>query len=393
MQIIKFATRTLIILFILFSSCVILRKKELKRSFVYLDTNPKNYCFTVKTNINYFLSVKAKIANETADQNFMFDTGSPLTYKFKTKDSFNIASKKWFKYGSYKVDFGTGSINFGNVAFNNIGYLVTDHILSEYEGVDGIIGSSILKTSICELNFVDSTIKVSNDLKNFTNIENCYSITFDPFELQATPVVKIIIGKDTLTAFIDTGFPGIVRLNGKVKIPNEVANKEETFRNVRYFGYPKKDYFINTNYYNINMFEIAGIKIDSTLIGQDPKYYGRNCVGLAFLKKFIVTIDWIHNRIYFKPVKEFSFKQSYYSYGFTCYKYDKQLRVYEIYKGSEAEKAGIKSGDVIISVNFKTNVTDAMVATINSNKADNDIIQIEIKDKPMLTLKKYKLFN
>jgi len=393
MQIIKFAISAFIFLFFLFSSCAILRKKELKRSFVNVDTNPTSYCFTAKTNISYFLSVKAKIADQVAEQNFMFDTGSPLTYKFKTKDSFNITSKRWFKYGSYKVDFGTGSINFGGVNFSNVGYLVTDHILNEYKDVDGIIGSSVLKTSICELNFSDSTIKISNDIKNFANIQDCYSTTFDPYELQATPVVKITIGKDTLTAFIDTGFSGILRLNGKVKIPNEVAKKQETFRNVRYFGYPKKDYFINTNYYNINKFDIGGIKIDSTLIGQDPKYYGRNCVGLAFLKKFIITIDWMHNRIYFKPIKEFSFKQSYYSYGFTCYKYDKQLRVYEIYKGSEAEKAGIKSGDVIVSVNFKTNVTDAMVSTINSNKADNDLIQIEIKDKPMLTLKKYKLFN
>ena len=366
----------------------------MKKVFSHVETSPKTFCTVVKAKIaSDIISVKAQIGNTPAHQNFMFDTGAPLMYKFKTKDSFNIAAKKLLRIGLYKADYGIGSINFGNVVFNSAGFLVSDQILGEYKEVDGIIGSSMLQTSICELNFADSTIKISNDLKNFTNIENCYSSAFELYGTQAIPVVKIVIGKDTSTAFIDTGFSGMIRLNGNIKIPAEEARQKESYRNVRYFGIAKKDYFINTNYYQIRRLEVSGIKMDSIMLRQDPKYYGINCVGLAFLKKFIITIDWIHHRIYFKPIENTHFLKNIYTYGFNCDKYNNQLRVLDIYKGSEAEKAGIKSGDVIVSINKNKDLSDLIISTINSYELVKDSIQIEIKDKPMLTLKKYKLFN
>ncbi len=360
---------------------------------VNVDLEPKIYCFTLKAKITDILTVKAQIGNRTDTQNFMFDTGSPLTYSFKTKDSFNIATKKLFRLGATKFDYGSGSIKLGNVNFNNVGFLVTDYIVGDYKEVAGLIGSSMLQKSICELNFADSTIKISNDLKIFTNIQNSYSNDFIPSEAQGTPIVKIIIGKDTLTAFIDTGFSGIVRLNGKLKIPKEEAGEKESLRNVKYFGASKRDFFINTIHYQVYRLGISEIKMDSIILQQDQKYYGRNCVGLAFLKKFIVTIDWIHNRIYLKPIEDIRFKKNIYTYGFNCVKYEKQLRVLDIYKGSKFEKAGIKSGDIILSINKMIDFSDEMISNINSNKPSNDSLRIEIKNKLILTLKKDKLFN
>lgn len=383
MKKIKITAKTLIVLLFLLSSCVIFRRRELKKKFSNVVTDPNTYCFTVKTKITDILSVKAKIGNRTDDENFMFDTGSPLTYKFSTKDSFNIVAKRLLRLGPYKADFGSGSINFGNVKFNDVGFLVTDQILGDYKDVAGLIGSSMLQTSICELNFADSTIKISNDLKNFTNIENCYSGVFTPLDTQGTPIVKIVVGKDTADALIDTGYSGIIRLNDKLNIPIEEAEKQEMFSS-------KKDIF---TYYQVHRLDIAGVKMDTVILGQDKRYGGYNCVGLAFLKKFIVTIDWIHHRIYLKPIKDISFKKTYYTYGFTCLMQNNQLHVYDVYKGSEVEKAGIKSGDVIVSINNQTNLTDTMISNINANKEGKDSIQIEIKNKPKITLKKSKLFN
>ena len=45
-----------------------------------------------------------------------------------------------------------------------------------------------------------------------------------------TGKIKIVIGKDTSTAFIDTGFSGILMLNGNLKIPLEEAEKKESFK-------------------------------------------------------------------------------------------------------------------------------------------------------------------
>ncbi len=393
MKTIKIVGKTTFFILIFLCSCVISRKKKLEKLLGNVDPEPKTYCFTLKAKITDILSVKAQIGNRKDTQKFMFDTGSPLTYSFKAKDSFNIATKKLFRLGSNKFDYGFGSINLGNVRFNNAGFLVTDYVMGDYKEVVGMIGSSILQTSICELNFADSTIKISNDLENFTNIQNSFSSSFQPSDAQGTPIVKIVIGKDTLTAYIDTGFSGIIRLNGKLKIPKEEAEEKESFRNVRYFGASKRDFFINTIHYQVYRLGISGIKMDTIILRQDQKYYGRNCVGLAFLKKFIVTIDWIHHKIYFKPIEDIHFKQNIYTYGFNCSMFDKQLRVLDIYKGSEFEKTGIKSGDIILSINKKSDFSDAMISNINSNKPSNDSLRIEIKDKPLFILKKHKLFN
>ncbi|MDI1234138.1 MAG: hypothetical protein PSX81_07650 [bacterium] len=347
----------------------------------------------MKTKITDIIIVNAKINNQNNYQNFMFDTGSPLTYSFKTKDSFNIVTKKLFRLGSQKFDYGSGSINFGNVKFNNAAFLVTDYIMDEYKEVDGLIGSSLLQTSICEINFADSTIKISNELKNFTNLQNSYCSTFDPSEAQGTPIVKIGIGKDTLTAFIDTGFSGLIKLNQKTKIFLEKSSIKESSINGRYFGGSNKDHFFNRIYYKINRLGILGMDIDSLVVMKYPEYYGRNLVGLAFLKKFIVTIDWIHHRIYIKPIEDIHFKQNIFTYGFTCWMQDNQLRVYELHKGSEFEKAGIKSGDVILTINNSTDFSKSVISSINSNEPSNDSIQIKIKNKSTFTLKKNKIFN
>jgi len=271
--------------------------------------------------------------------------------------------------------------------------LVTNQVLDEYEGIDGLIGSSILQGSICELNFSDSTIRISNELKNFTNIRGGYSGSFEPSEAQATPIVKIALGKDTITAFIDTGFEGVIKLSQRTKISPEAARRQESVSNGRYFGGPAKDHFFCRTHYQVCRAEILGLALDSMVMTQYPEYYGRNLVGLSFLKKFIVTLDWIHHRIYLKPISEPHFRRNIYTYGFNCLMRDGQLRVLEVYKGTELEKAGIKSGDVIVAINNTSDFTDALVSEINSNTPGNDTIKLEIKDKPALTLRKSKLFN
>jgi hypothetical protein len=393
MRAIKIITTALIIAPLFFSSCVIARKKKAEKLLENVQPDPINYNFTLKAKITDIISIKAQIENTSGTQNFMLDTGSPLTYSYKTRDSFNLATKKLFSFGSNRFHYGSGSITLGNVKFKNAGFLVTDYILNEYREVAGLIGSSILQNSICELNFADSTIKISNLPENFTNTERAYVTAFKPRESQGTPVVKLMIGNDTVTAFIDTGFEGMIRLNKDVKIPVKEAGRQETCRNIKYFNGAKKDDFVKMTYYQPHHFAFSGMDLDSVPIAQDQQYRGKNLVGLAFLKQFIVTINWVNHRIYFKPINKITFKKAIYTYGFTCWLKDKKLRVLDVYKGSEIEKAGIKSGDIIASINKSTVFTNAMVSEINSNSPGTRPIQIVMKNNITFELSKKKLFE
>ncbi len=380
-------------LLLFFVSCIALRKKDAVKRLKHVETQPQNFCVTLKCNIvNNTIYLKARVGGTSTDQNFMFDTGAPLTYSFKTKDSFNIHSKRYFRAGSHKIDYGSGAIALGNIKFNNAGFIVADDVLEEYT-IDGLVGSSLFQNSICELNFSDSTLKISNDLKNFTNIKDGYTGSFKPLEGQATPIVKIAIGKDTMDAFIDSGFDGFIKLSQRTKISSYEATKKESVSNGRYFGGPNKDHIFTRTHYRVHHFNLLGLKQDSVLLLQYPDYYGRNLVGLSFLKKFIVTIDWIHHQIYLKPIQEINFKKNIYTYGFSCTKYNNGLRVLEIYKGSDAEKAGLKSGDIIVSINNSKEFSEDLISGINANIPASDSIRVEVTAKKTVTLKKYKLFN
>lgn len=378
---------------LLLSCCVVVRKKKMEKSLAQVSPEPASFCTLVKANISSMIVLKAQIGNTPGTQNFMFDTGAPLTYSFKTKERFQLAAKKLFRLGAYKFDYGTGSVRIGNTSFHEAGFLVSDYILDEYPEIDGLIGASLLQTSVCEINFADSTIKISNNLNNFTHLENSYACAFEPSEAQGTPVIKLALGKDTVTAFLDTGFPGFIKLGQKTKVAPEAAARQDVVLNTRYFGGSNKDHVLYRTFWQVRHMGLLGMQPDSLTLLQDQQYFGRNLVGLSFLKQFIVTIDWVHHRIYMQPMGDVHFKTNFYTYGFTCLKQHAELRVFEVYKGSALDKAGIKSGDVITSINNKAEFSEDFISTINSNNANTDSIRIGLKDKGAYTLKKYRLFE
>jgi hypothetical protein len=73
-------------------------------------------------------------------------------------------------------------------------------------------------------------------------------------------------------------------------------------------------------------------------------------LGLGFWSRFVVTFDLPHDKVYLKRGKEFDRPDVHDLSGLHLLRQDGQVVVHSVGKGSAAEAAGLKSGDVLVRV-------------------------------------------
>jgi len=383
------------------TSCVLIRPNKFKKSLKKTALISRNFNETIKFNYKTWIYIKAKINNSEKQDEFIFDTGSPCTFSFKTKNDLKLVTKRLFHLGSYKVDYGFTNAEIGNIKYDNLAFLIMDHGLFNRPNTAGIIGVNAVQSAICEINFKDTTITISDTISNFKNITNAYKIKFKPLSSQQTPVIKLLINsKDTITAFIDTGEPEFIQFNQnfdlkmvKSEHPESVKTK---YGNVNQQGSKvKKDSIYEVSYVKLNSIKLGDLELNSPIIRRESYYKGKNLVGLDFLQNFIVTIDWVHQDLYLKSIQNIPPISNISTYGFECYKFKGVLKVAELYKGSLAEKLGIKCGDEILEINNQdVQKIDKHFIEIINNPLPNDmeiLIKFKNKDKE-INLKKTTIF-
>lgn len=388
--------------FILTTACVIFRQKKFKNSLKTQTLTSRDFQDSFKFNLAQWVIIKAKLNGMQEEQKFILDTGSPCTFSFKTKEDSKLKTKKLFRLGSYKTDYGFSDVNISNITYKNLQFLAMDYELFNWHKLSGIIGVNAMQNSIWEINFKDSVITVSDQLTNFKNITNVYKTKFKPYSEQQTPVVKLTINnKDTITAFIDTGEPGFISLNSDFDVTS-LKNKYPESVKTAYYDIDdqgkklKKKLIYEKDYIKLASLKIGDFEIDSSITQRVSLYKGRNLVGVEFLKNFIVTIDFKNYDLYLKPLEKTNFPKNIASYGFEIYRMKDFLEVGFIYKGSLAEQLGIACGDKIIKINNQ-NIKDIdkdILESLTDDLPSDKEITITFKDKEKeITLKKTLIFT
>ena len=305
--------------------------------------------------------------------NFVFDTGADGLYFDSTYYASN--SFREFKFinamlsgagsGSpQRVIVITDTISFkfenysNNLAF--IPVLSLKPILGDF--ADGIFGSQNLANKILEINYFHEFIRLHNDVSVIDtsdyikiSMKKERNRLFVPATIQINDAVTI---QDFL--LLDIGFGGSIDITSatadKYRLSNKIVNKIQYY--TEYGGISGYSSTYDFRAYSI---KIGNYKLDNVTMGYSEDKSGAlasedhaGLLGNEILERFDVIIDFMNNNLYLKPNLNYNKSFNFSKLGF-CY-VDRNVTmnawiVTGLYKGSNAEIAGLKIDDKIISVN------------------------------------------
>jgi len=211
-------------------------------------------------------------------------------------------------------------MKFGELSFKDIPAVVSKEskIFFECFGVDGFIGSNLLRNSVVQFNSKDKTISFSDNPKSL-NLKKKYSNNMELSAIQSNPFVWIKLQKGKSFAkekvLFDTGADGLYTMSifaynhiisEKLNIFETLAESEGTF-SVGLHGTANKslNYAVNIPTLEVNNFKLNNITTKTTsgqtsLFGSEILNYGK------------VTLDYINRKFYLEPfenVSEFNIEE------------------------------------------------------------------------------------
>jgi hypothetical protein len=232
------------------------------------------------------------------------------------------------------------------------------------------------------INMMDTTLAIIDSLPSLRNwilIKSNYN------KLSSLFRVKITIGSESFYFLFDTGFSGnIIMTDHDFEIARN--SSKSFFDNKTAYGY-----ITNTlSGTQMDTAKIAyskmslnnGIRLDSIPIFS-TKSIAMNLVGMEFIKRFNVLVDYQHRRIYFQPNPNFRLEKAsfYKTKGFSSRNtINSGFCIQNILVNSPAERAGLKVGDKIISINnistdnYDKCEVEKIYGNLDGNLTNNEII-------------------
>jgi len=346
--------------------------------------------------------LKLKLANYTDSLNFIFDTGSGgISLDSTTCEKLHITPKASDKTirgiaGIRNVSFVYNeTIHLPSLNVDSLNFHVNDYsiLTSVYgENIDGIIGYSFLNRYIVKVDYDSSKIYV------FSKGPMKYpkgGYLSHPFIISLPVETATVRDNTTVTArfYFDTG-AGLCLLlssdfvadsalfNSKKRKPvatlaqglgGKADMKQTTVKDFRFGPYRFRNVpaYIFDDEYNITSYPSLG-----GLIGND------------LLRRFNIFLNYGRREIYLIPNSHYRDQFDYSYTGFSIYMIDGDIRVADVMKDSPAEKAGFKTGDIIIAVgnNFNKNIQTYknMLQNIGEKikviiKRDNQLLELKLK--------------
>lgn len=335
---------------------------------------------------------------------FMLDTGAPMVVFKKLSEDLNLLkiNDMVIEDQSNKKDTMDVAIlpkiKIGDITFNNIPTLISDSPLIECFGIDGIIGSNVLRNSTVQVSSKSKTITITDAPKRL-NLKSKPSKMV--LSAQSNPYIWIehknngIGGRELL--LFDTGMDGFYDISmpiykehsEKLTHLNLISKSSGTYSiGIHGNAETAENYKFLLPEMTINNVAFKNVTTETT-------YDGNSRVGARLLKYGIVTVDYKNKKFYFEPFEEKkSFDLSKKEWPFNATIIDGKLAI-GILWDSSLEK-DIKLGDLIVQfddINFeKMEICELIRTSISTIEKDSatiilkdvetgEIKQIEIERK------------
>ena len=226
--------------------------------------------------------------------------------------------------------------------------------------IDGIIGGDFLKGLVVDLNYKHGKLTIHNP---DTFIPNRKFSTHDIDLINYKPYLKsftqIEDKADTLNYLLDTGASLALLIHSNkiegFKMPdNVIIGNLGKGLGGDLSGFIGMTKHLEMDQYQFNNIVSSFQEIDSLILAK-REVLRDGIIGNVILSRFHVIIDYVHEKLYLKPItklsKEFVFDKS----GLLIYALGSELDQYyvkTVYPNTPAELAGIKPGDKILKIGF-----------------------------------------
>jgi hypothetical protein len=239
-----------------------------------------------------------------------------------------------------------------------------DYSFSYNTHVDGIMGFEVLQGNVVEINFehkkfifhpnsVDITKRTPDNKRTF--LTRLLPTGHNALELEAVAPTgkKLILALDTGNAFYATTHKDSLErvglwetgkepkfLSASMVASGAVASWEKRMKNMVIFGVP-----VAESYWDIIDLPSSSAESDGT-------------VGFGFLKNFNIIFDYERRRVWFDNFTGVVANETPGDIGVAAFvdPADKRLKIFRVAPESPADKAGIKRGDHILSLNGVDNL-------------------------------------
>jgi len=212
----------------------------------------------------------------------------------------------------------------------------------------GILGSSFLHQFRWEIDFLEAVIKAYIGVEPYHG--SYTSSTPISWSVGKIPQVKLnLYGKEVFFD-IDTGDNGSGRMRKEnflfLQERGEIiASRQEETITISALS--------SSNEFRLKNFVFANVLYPKPVMQESRQ----NAMGLLFLRRHNVVLDFPFNKLYLKAHKDYAAKQDLDKSGLRIVLQDEKLIVFSIKPQKGAFVEGIQKGDEIISVNGKTNLS------------------------------------
>ncbi|HIK44311.1 MAG TPA: aspartyl protease family protein [Leptolyngbyaceae cyanobacterium M65_K2018_010] len=244
-----------------------------------------------------------------------------------------------------------GGANFHNVGAFAVEFSAPGHPLYCLSD-SGVIGANWMRHGIWQIDYQHHRLTVAESVADLDDVSNAMVIPFDLVDF--TPVIDLQVGShQTVKVLVDTGWDGSIHLTaedfralslGPLQEASTIEGLVETLGGLEIF---------NQKLLRIPALSIGSLRLENFPVlvsyGEHAQPYSR--VGNEFLENFIVTLDWVNQRLYLKPIAPVSeLYPNPPAYGFQSIVYDHRLLITGVYHPSPAAQAGLQIGDRILAI-------------------------------------------
>lgn len=330
-------------------------------------------------NINGKIILPVTLDNEP--YRFILDTGAPTAISERLSKKLNPSSISKITITDINQQADSlavvrlNNIAIGPIEFNDIPALVIEpNDIFTCLGVDGFIGSNLLRNSVIQLNGLTSTLIISSSEKALNiNPKKASDLVLDA---QSSPYISLLLKNKKKgikhQVLLDLGVNSLYDL----PLPNyEVFQRYDIFEpkasskainTMGLFGMAKEElhHRLLLPELDLNGFKFNNILVETT--------QGNNSsIGSKILDLGLITIDYKNKKFYFDPFKSAKLSSEHlYKFPISYFPENKGLYIGSVWSTELSEKISI--GDQILAVDGVSFASIDLCDFINSNPIFQD---------------------